>query len=293
MLSVRAQRWLKGLHILSAAVGIGGLVSLCVLMRVKYSLGDELDPLTVDIVLLNVMNMAVIYPFFASIVTGTLYSLLTEWGFIRHRWVTVKWAGAATLSIITVLWLVPAVNGMVALADGFFSIEGADPLYRNLFRQGVGAMAAGLSVLAILAFVSVLKPWGSRTGRSRFSPTTVRIVVGGLILAGAAFLTANAISLQRYRTMEIGHIDPASLGDGIYEGEAADSSFTYRVRVTVRDGMILSVKAATNRRSPYALYAEGVFVKVINLQSPGVDAITGATTTSKVLLKAVANAMQK
>ena len=61
--------------------------------------------------------------------------------------------------------------------------------------------------------------------------------------------------------------------------------------IKVKGKTIVAVTVVSNRASPYDRYAEGVISRVLNNQSPAVDAITKATTSSKMLLKAVENAL--
>jgi uncharacterized protein with FMN-binding domain len=91
--------------------------------------------------------------------------------------------------------------------------------------------------------------------------------------------------------MEIAHADVANLADGIYRGEAEVGSYTYKTEVTVQDHRITDVKFHDQRDSPYVRYAEGVAPKILAAQSPNVDTVTGATTTSKALMKAVEQAL--
>jgi len=293
MLSRNAQRWLKGTHFVSGALCTGGLFSLMVFLRVKYILGDELDPLTTDLVLHNLFNRVFMIPLYAVVLTGLAYSVFTQWGFARYRWVMVKWLGAVILVTTSVLWMGPAVSGMAGLADGFFSIKGAAPLYGQLFRQAAWAMAASLALFILVIFISVMKPGSKAAVGRQGSPRAVRWACAFLILAAAAMFIAGSMSLDRYRSMEIGHVEPSLLPDGVYFGEATDGSFTYRVRVRLERGLMVDIRTDRNRDSLYARVAEGVFAKAINLQSPRADAITGATTTSKVLLKAVENALRQ
>ena len=83
------------------------------------------------------------------------------------------------------------------------------------------------------------------------------------------------------------------LEDGTYPGEATAGSFTYKVEVTVQDRQITDITVMANRVSPYARFAEGVIPKVLKAQNANVDTVTGATTTSKALLKAIENALVK
>ena len=63
------------------------------------------------------------------------------------------------------------------------------------------------------------------------------------------------------------------------------------MEVLVKNHSIESIKVLQNGTSEYAHKAEGVLQKVLSAQSLKVDVVTGATTTSKALLKATENAL--
>lgn len=287
----KTQKWLKGFHVLFAALCLGGTAAILALQSMKYRLGDEIDHLTAEMSLYHLWNWSVAAPFYGLLLTGLLISLFTRWGFVRFPWVAVKWAGVLLLVALNWIWLGPAVGGMMALADGYFSIDGALPLYRVLFRQATAAAGIQSVVLILLVFLSVFKPWGPREKAGAGRPVLVRSIALFLVLAFLGMGVLNALSLRRYRDMPIAHVEPDSLPDGLYRGEAADRSFTCEVQVTLRDGMITSVETVKSRRGLYSRYAQGVFERVLNQQTPNVDTITGATTTSKVLLKAIEDAL--
>ena len=93
------------------------------------------------------------------------------------------------------------------------------------------------------------------------------------------------------RDMEIAEINLAVIKDGSYRGEFTYGSFTYIVVVKVLGNHIADINVVQNRDSSYAKMAEDVMKKVLQAQSLQVDAVSGATTTSKALLKAVENAL--
>jgi uncharacterized protein with FMN-binding domain len=64
------------------------------------------------------------------------------------------------------------------------------------------------------------------------------------------------------------------------------------VDVEVKGNKIITITGVDNRKSPYVTYAEGVFRKIVREQRIDVDAVTGATTTSKAFMKAVENALE-
>ncbi len=93
--------------------------------------------------------------------------------------------------------------------------------------------------------------------------------------------------------MSISDSDLSALTDETYHGEAKIGNFVYKVEVAVIEGSIVDIRAIDNRESPYAFYAEGVFGKIIRDQNANTDVVTGATTTSKALMKAVEDALEK
>lgn len=91
--------------------------------------------------------------------------------------------------------------------------------------------------------------------------------------------------------MAIRSVDLSRVADGTYEGSFAYGSFSYVVSVLVENGRIEDIDILTNRKTKHALEAEGVVSRVLSEQKTDVDAVAGATTTSKALLKAIENAL--
>lgn len=88
------------------------------------------------------------------------------------------------------------------------------------------------------------------------------------------------------------HTDLSKLHDGTYHGESVFGGFTYKVDIIVVNHSITDIKIISNRKVSYARFAEGVMPRILKAQNANVDAITGATTTSKALMKAVENALK-
>lgn len=96
------------------------------------------------------------------------------------------------------------------------------------------------------------------------------------------------------RHMTINDVELKKIKDGTFNGDFTYGDFTYEVEVTVQGHKIEQINVLKNRgESEYAKKAEGVVETVIKSQSLKVDAVTGATTTSKALLKAIERALTK
>jgi uncharacterized protein with FMN-binding domain len=128
--------------------------------------------------------------------------------------------------------------------------------------------------------------------------TFLLIVVIGLIIIAigvAIFMLTIFPKIQEQnevREMTINEVELSKVHDGTFCGDFTYGNFTYEVEVTVQDHQIQRINILRNRsESDHAKKAEGVADKVIKAQSLKVDAVTGATTTSKALLKAIERAL--
>jgi len=99
--------------------------------------------------------------------------------------------------------------------------------------------------------------------------------------------------LNEVRNAKIMDIDLSKVADGSYVGEFSYSRTTCKVEVVVAGHRIETINIMENGSTDYAKKAEAVTEKVIAEQKTNVDVVSGATTTSKALLKAVVAALEK
>lgn len=95
------------------------------------------------------------------------------------------------------------------------------------------------------------------------------------------------------RNMKIEDVDLNNVKNGTYSGDYNYGAFYCAVEVTVLNHKISDIKIVENEDTKYAKKAEDVILKVIEKQKVNVDTVSGATTTSKALLKATENALRK
>ncbi len=80
--------------------------------------------------------------------------------------------------------------------------------------------------------------------------------------------------------------------DGVYVGEYSAFPVTAQVEVTVKDHALASARTLKHQHGQGSA-GEAVVEKAVQRNSLQVDAVTGATYSSKVLLKAMENALRK
>lgn len=99
-------------------------------------------------------------------------------------------------------------------------------------------------------------------------------------------------NLKQLSVMAIQEIDFTKLSDGVYEGSYQVFPVSVEVEVTINNHEIARIdliKHSNGQGKP----AEIITEKVIEAQSLKVDVISGATYSSKVILKAIENALIK
>jgi hypothetical protein len=106
---------------------------------------------------MDLVGWSVIVPLaFATIATGLVQSLGTEWGLIRHYWVAAKFlmTVGATIVLVVHMWKVSNMAAIAAQAAAF------GPDLEELRTGLVLHPAGGLLVLLAATVLSVNKPWG-------------------------------------------------------------------------------------------------------------------------------------
>ena len=90
-----------------------------------------------------------------------------------------------------------------------------------------------------------------------------------------------------------GSLDPALLRDGIYEGSFRGGPNKAVVRVSIAEGKISSIEVVEHQAWRGRKAEAPVVSRIIAAQSTAVDAVSGATNSSRVIMNAVQNAVEK
>jgi len=115
----------------------------------------------------------------------------------------------------------------------------------------------------------------------------VLLVAGGAYLGGKWFIRDIA---RQVAELTILPIQLANVGDGTYLGSYKLFPVEVEVKVTVKDKKITGIELIKHDNGQ-GQPAEALLSKVIETQSLELDVISGATQSSKVILKAVENAL--
>lgn len=112
----------------------------------------------------------------------------------------------------------------------------------------------------------------------------------GLMAAIIGYLSLQS-SVKGLRSLTIGQVDLARVEDGEYEGEYDGGLVKAKVRVRVSGHRITDL-TILRHNTGLGRKAESIVKAVVEAQSLAVDAIAGATYSSKVILKATEAALR-
>lgn len=108
---------------------------------------------------------------------------------------------------------------------------------------------------------------------------------------GGKYLISVAKYKKTIKEIKIGTVDLSKVSDGKYTGSFDAVYVAAKVSVTVKDHEITDIillKHKTERGKP----AEVIPERVVKAQTLQVDTVSGATNSSKVILKSIENALE-
>ncbi|MDL2301580.1 FMN-binding protein [Lachnospiraceae bacterium OttesenSCG-928-D06] len=117
------------------------------------------------------------------------------------------------------------------------------------------------------------------------------IVLTVIVLACVGmFFAVNQAAKKQAESIDITLMDAIGVMDGAYEGSFEAESVKVTVSVTVADEKIVYVDILRHENG-LGGKAESIIEDVIAKQSLQIDAVSGATVSSKAILKAIENAL--
>lgn len=125
----------------------------------------------------------------------------------------------------------------------------------------------------------------------------MKIVIAVVIVAlavGLYFATTYMVQLQEYKKriadISIANVDLSKIPDGTYTGSYDAIMIAAKVQVDISNHVIKDIHILYHKNER-GKKAEVIVNEIKSAQSLKVDTITGATNSSKVILKAVQNAL--
>lgn len=120
----------------------------------------------------------------------------------------------------------------------------------------------------------------------------VLVLILILIIAGAGILFYLQKELDKLILSPVKNINLMEMDDGVYKGSYSAFPVSVIIDVTIKDHKITEIELVEHSNGQ-GKPAEVITQKVIEEQILDVDSISGATYSSKVILKAIEDALTK
>lgn len=124
----------------------------------------------------------------------------------------------------------------------------------------------------------------------------IGFIVMGLAIAGGVGWAKAGKEHKEILSLPFEQIDFDNLKDGTYEGYFEGGMYGWRenrIQITVESGMIADIRILEHKENQSEEFTGDLFGRVIEERSLEVDAVSGATLTSKAYLKGLEDALKK
>ena len=152
---------LKMVHMLMIVLFLGGILSsFALLLKLDLSNFDDvfMSYKTFNIISDNIVKIGAQ----GTILLGAIYGFFTKFGFIKHKWLAVKWILFIAQTFIGILVVDKLMVANLALLESEKALALNNPvfLHNHTLRFYVVIAQIGLTLFALI--LSVLKPGRSR-----------------------------------------------------------------------------------------------------------------------------------
>ena len=116
------------------------------------------------------------------------------------------------------------------------------------------------------------------------------VIIIGAYFGIKLYIKSIESNLDKLKDLKISNVDISEAADGTYASSYKAFPIIAEVKVTIKNHKITGIELVKHRTGQGAP-AEIITSKVVEAQTLEVDAISGATYSSKVILKAIENAL--
>ena len=157
-LNVRGQKWLKTIHVFFACLWIGGGLGL-LLMSLCLNVEDGMQLYGIYLSMELIDYLIIVPGAIGSLLTGLVYSIFTNWGWVKHKWIIVKWCINLYGAILGTFWLGPWLNEMIGIVHAKGMAALSDQAYMHTKTLSLSFGFFQFFTILFALYLSVNKPW--------------------------------------------------------------------------------------------------------------------------------------
>ncbi|MBT2691154.1 DUF2269 family protein [Bacillus sp. ISL-47] len=157
-LSTKATRWLKILHIILVSLFFGGIMSsLALNFSMEMAAYGQALEMYKNVV--TISDYVVRVGAIGTLLVGFIYGFFTNWGFFKHRWVTVKWILFIIQTVVGINIVDERMMENMTLLEAEGSKALSNPVFIDNHITRQYAVYFQIAVTLFIFGISVLRPW--------------------------------------------------------------------------------------------------------------------------------------
>lgn len=148
---------LRTLHLIFVMLWTVGVIAMAILLLMNAQSGDELFMKYKAVRFID--DLIVIPTATITVLIGILYGIKSNWGFFKHKWITVKWIVSIIVIIVGTFYLSPMLDANLEFSDAQrnLAMNNAEMISRENQIFYCGCISS--TILILLIVISVFKPW--------------------------------------------------------------------------------------------------------------------------------------
>jgi hypothetical protein len=156
-LNANGMKVLKSCHLLLVMMWVVGVIAMAILFLVRPESGDELY-MTLKIILF--IDWVLVIPgALLTVLAGIIYGVFTNWGFIKHRWIIVKWVVSIAVILAGTFYYSPLLEQALEIVNSSREVALNNPtVISNMTQAFISASIQGIAIMTLVV-ISVFKPW--------------------------------------------------------------------------------------------------------------------------------------
>jgi len=149
---------LKLLHLIAVICWISGAICVFTLLMLSGSVSNEESLVYIFDLLEFIDNAFIIIGALTTVLIGMIYGVFTNWGFIKHRWIAVKWIFALAIIVYGTMVFLPAVRNMqeLVIQHGLTAMQ--DSSYQALHQKLFINSLFNMIVMTFIIWLSCFRP---------------------------------------------------------------------------------------------------------------------------------------
>lgn len=156
-LGAKGMKVLKTCHLIFAMMWVVGVMAMTTINLIEAKSGDELY---MSLLISRFIDDVLVIPGATlTVITAIIYGVSSNWGFFKHRWITVKWIASVVVIIVGTFYFSPKLDRCLEIADQTrdAALSNTELISNSQISLYGSFVQAG--ILIILIVISVFKPW--------------------------------------------------------------------------------------------------------------------------------------